>query len=501
MSEKVYLWLRILVVFLGLAAPALIFKNYSNQLRLLEQEARDRDTHLPARIEAGCAMADTFLVNHLKAGSSLISRNADGLFSSNPPDFKAFLSFPGKGSPRERYLELLHSSNRFPSGAAHGPAGALALLQQGNPLPPKDLDRLITVLEGIWRGQDYSEDQLAYLLSSLPGTLKNAFHNHLMYLGSAVSEEAVLVKIRDSQVTNLHQLSPEDLSQLNTALRGLGLGLVLKPDPSWAPLGDKVTATLAWESISQRTNKKQALTTAVLFFLIFECTLLFLFLALNRYARSAALQSQLLAVATHELRTPLAVMRQFGEILSNSRGLSEKQQLYVRHIRGAAYTMQGLVENLLKVSHMEKFDATPNLRTYPLTLWLDQACEGLKLTASHQLRVAPCPEIEVRWDGEQMERVLANLVGNGFHHGDSDVEVEVAMDRGKLLLEVRDFGEKTDKLPEPGKFKRGSHHRAGLGLGLYLCDRVVKAHGGRMTFSKAHPGLRVQVELPMEETS
>ena len=92
---------------------------------------------------------------------------------------------------------------------------------------------------------------------------------------------------------------------------------------------------------------------------------------------------------------------------------------------------------------------------------------------------------EVSWDAEAVRRALLNLLDNAIKHGreDGHVEVHVAVERDSVRLSVRDDGPGIRRLDRKrlfGKFERGGTETTGTGLGLYVVDRVARAHGGRV---------------------
>jgi sigma-B regulation protein RsbU (phosphoserine phosphatase) len=81
-------------------------------------------------------------------------------------------------------------------------------------------------------------------------------------------------------------------------------------------------------------------------------------------------------------------------------------------------------------------------------------------------------------------QVIANLVGNAAIHGDGNVEVSVRDAGADVIVEVHNGGRsipanKMEHLFEP--FHPGGRRREGLGLGLYIVEQIVRAHGGSIS--------------------
>ncbi|HHI68281.1 MAG TPA: HAMP domain-containing histidine kinase, partial [Planctomycetes bacterium] len=224
--------------------------------------------------------------------------------------------------------------------------------------------------------------------------------------------------------------------------------------------------------------------------------LLGLFLVLRAAARErAALQvrSEFLTSVTHELRTPLASIRMFAEMLAEDRVPSEeKRKEYYRLLSGETGRLSALVENVLDLGRMERgeraYDMRPldfaRLARNVLDLFSPLARrEGLEVKTRLE---GPAP---VLGDRNALEQALENLLENARKYAGPgrilQVELAAARDGGDIRLRVRDRGpgippEERERIFEP--FTRGKAQEdgsiPGVGLGLYLSRRILRAHGG-----------------------
>jgi signal transduction histidine kinase len=113
-------------------------------------------------------------------------------------------------------------------------------------------------------------------------------------------------------------------------------------------------------------------------------------------------------------------------------------------------------------------------------------------------------------DGARIRLLLRNLVDNALRHGGESGPAPVVSTRGtpaSVQLAVRDFGpgmEEAQLQHAAEAFYRADAARlrstGGVGLGLYLCKLVAKAHGGTLSLRNAHPGLEITVALPIAAT-
>ncbi|MFY0521974.1 sensor histidine kinase [Archangium gephyra] len=107
------------------------------------------------------------------------------------------------------------------------------------------------------------------------------------------------------------------------------------------------------------------------------------------------------------------------------------------------------------------------------------------------------------WDPDRLAQVISNLVGNALHHGASHTPVEVALHQedSTLVLTVHNQGAPIPEALLPHVFDpfrgSGGGSRQGLGLGLYIVQQILQAHGGSISVdSRADSGTTFTVRLP-----
>jgi two-component system, OmpR family, sensor histidine kinase VicK len=207
--------------------------------------------------------------------------------------------------------------------------------------------------------------------------------------------------------------------------------------------------------------------------------------------RIEATQRDFLAMISHDLRSPLAVIRASAQLL-HRRG--EYREATVETIMAYADRMARLIDDLSDVVRLD--EGRIPLQREPLDLVaLARECAAAaeKQSEHHSVRVeAPDAAICGDWDRVRLSQVVENLLGNALKHGAEEGEIVVQVEeRGdEARLSVRDSGPGIDAQHVPHLFERfyqANARSSGLGLGLYISRILVEAHGGRI-WAESRPG-------------
>lgn len=204
---------------------------------------------------------------------------------------------------------------------------------------------------------------------------------------------------------------------------------------------------------------------------------------LAREARAVSREKAFVAGVTHELRTPVAAIRVFGETLAEGGGDPRE---YGALLAEESERLEALVEGVLAATRMDEAPRFAEVRPGEL---LASAVRLMRPRAERRgvtLRVHTQEDLgNARWDEDAVRRALLNLIDNAITHGRPRGEVEAAAegDGQHVRLSVRDDGPgigRRDQRRIFGRFARGTTEAPGTGLGLYLVDQVVRVHGGRV---------------------
>ncbi len=217
-----------------------------------------------------------------------------------------------------------------------------------------------------------------------------------------------------------------------------------------------------------------------------------------------------MAVLGHDLRNPLAAIDMARGLLSQ-RALAANDAIATRvlgRIESSSRRMSRMVEQILDLARSRVGEGL-EVKPTPMDLCLVLTDVVNELRTAHPSRsiLLRCSSLLGSWDRDRLEQVFSNLIGNAIHHGDVDkpVTVEARQQGAGVRVEVHNEGppipeELRDQLFRP--FRRGTRDSrtaktAGLGLGLYISERIVASHGGGLEVeSSAADGTTFSVTLP-----
>jgi signal transduction histidine kinase len=224
-------------------------------------------------------------------------------------------------------------------------------------------------------------------------------------------------------------------------------------------------------------------------------------------------KDEFLATLAHELRNPLAPIRQAAAIASAPRATPEQQRWSQGVIERQVHHMARLLDDLLDVSRITRGTLELRRELLDIRSVVDAAVETSKpaLDAKgHTLVVRVAEDLPlIEADGLRLSQALSNLLNNAAKYTDPNGRIEIIVEQrqGELLIRVVDNGIGIDPGELPRIFMMFSQLRpamerseGGLGIGLALVRGLVSLHGGRV---EAHsPGVdrgsefRVRLPLP-----
>ena len=232
-------------------------------------------------------------------------------------------------------------------------------------------------------------------------------------------------------------------------------------------------------------------------------------------AKNEQLRANILRTISHDLRTPLTTISGYASsLLSSDASFDEatRMQMYTDIYNDSQWLIK-LVENLLAATRIE--DGRMNLRMNKELLGeiVEAALEHVNQETNRITYDCQDEMLMVKADSRLLMQVIINLADNAIKYSPSGspVCVSIKRDADMAVVEVSDYGcgiadEEKQRVFE--KFYRGSRknnaadNRRSLGLGLYLCDAIVAAHGGSISIKDNEPqGTVFSFSLPIEEVA
>ena len=205
------------------------------------------------------------------------------------------------------------------------------------------------------------------------------------------------------------------------------------------------------------------------------------------------LRTDFIANVSHELKTPLAVIQNYGTMLQQPNLSDEDRKDYARTVTNASQRLASLITNILKLNKLENQQIYPKKEHFDLgeqlcecLLGFENAWEAKKLEIETEIEDG----VNVESDPELLSLVWNNLFSNAikFTEEGGTVGLKLHTENGHAVVEVSDTG--CGISPEVGahifeKFYQGdtSHATQGNGLGLALVKRVVDIVGGEISVS------------------
>jgi two-component system phosphate regulon sensor histidine kinase PhoR len=214
--------------------------------------------------------------------------------------------------------------------------------------------------------------------------------------------------------------------------------------------------------------------------------------AAARERKLSNLKSDFVANVSHELKTPLSLVRMFGELLQSGRADTEdKRRQYLQIIVSESERLAALIENVLDFAKVERGQAAYDFSEGSLPDVVARAVEACRVRAERdavQLELDVSGELpSVLLDERAIEIAVINLVDNALKYAPDGKRVAITLSRAGGQLEVRVTDQGMGIAPEERKriferFVRGKGAAGkqvrGSGIGLALVKHIAEAHGG-----------------------
>jgi len=228
-------------------------------------------------------------------------------------------------------------------------------------------------------------------------------------------------------------------------------------------------------------------------------------LAQEELRRLDELKTNFIALASHELRTPAAVIYGISSTLQlRGRELDEEQ---IADLRRALYDqsdrLRRLVDQLLDLSRLEA--KAIRIRPEPIRVRsrVEELVASLVPDRAASIELIVSAELEAVSDLDAFDRIVSNLITNAFRYGDPPVKIQAERQDRHFRLAVEDSGSGVNPEFVPQLFERftrseeSKKNAEGAGLGLSIAQSFARAQGGDLIYKPVEPtGARFELVLP-----
>lgn len=227
---------------------------------------------------------------------------------------------------------------------------------------------------------------------------------------------------------------------------------------------------------------------------------------LREKTETLRLNEMLTAVLSHDLRSPLnAVLT--SAVLIQRRSTEQPVLDTAARILSSGKRMSRMIEDMLDMARARLAGGIPIKReAADLGALVDRVVGEVQAAwPERRIEVHKSGNLNGNWDGERLAQVTSNLLGNALQHGDEADSVQIKVDAGKtdaVVITVTNSGTiPPDLLPQLFDPFRGGQRQTGraegLGLGLYIVQQIVRAHGGSVDVKSGEDNrTRFTVSIP-----
>lgn len=235
----------------------------------------------------------------------------------------------------------------------------------------------------------------------------------------------------------------------------------------------------------------------------------------ERLQNLEALKTDMLRIATHDLKNPLSVVQGFVAVLqADNDNLTEPQLDYIDLIGSSATRMENILTDILSLERIEQMADGTTMGSLDLRKLVESTIGELRSQADNNQIKLTCKldilaGLHVNGDRSELKEAINNLIGNAIKYtpAGGSVHVTLKQDNNHVSFLVADtgYGIPADRQAQLFKpFFRaitpGTEHIEGTGLGLHLVSRIIERHGGEIRFqSEEGEGSIFQFTLPLSQ--
>lgn len=264
------------------------------------------------------------------------------------------------------------------------------------------------------------------------------------------------------------------------------------------------------ESVTSRFTESALIIGGATLLLFFGISVLLSRWAVRPVAETWNRQKNFIEDASHELKTPLAVVMSSADMLichPDERG--ERAAQWTQNIKAEAIRMRALVEDMLSLARVENASASVQMETVDFSALVTNCVLQLEATAYENGKTLECvtnDEVCVSGSQAQLRQLVDNLLTNAIRYSKEGARIRISLTRRgkKALLTVENEGEPIPHDRLSHLFERfyrldGARSSGGCGLGLAIAKGIVERHRGKIWAESENGVNRFIAELPRQQ--
>lgn len=200
-------------------------------------------------------------------------------------------------------------------------------------------------------------------------------------------------------------------------------------------------------------------------------------------------QKQFISDASHELKTPLAVIEANADVLENEIG----ENKWLTYIQNETDSMDKLINQLLLLAKIENINDVKDYEQFDLSEYIETIASMFESIAfEKQVKIVTKIQNEININGnkQDIEHIVSTLLDNAIKHSETgkDVEVELLKEKNNIILQVKNHGEAIPKEQQDKIFERfyrvdksRNRKEKRYGLGLAIAKSTVEKYNGKIS--------------------
>jgi signal transduction histidine kinase len=384
----------------------------------------------------------------------------------------------GRGAEaRETWREL---SRRYPDerDLAHRPLGIVAAIQAGDTRGLFD-----RISAGRW---DLSADHAAYFLDTLAPSRDSPFMARFAFARELAAKFPHRTLAEDDVYSS--EIGARRVfyrSEAPDRIVGFSVNPRWVTDAERQLISDLDVAGPAQQGLAMYVG------SVALILVLLSAGVVLILRDVSRESRVNRARAELVSSVSHELKTPVTLMRLYSETLLRGHGFAEEDRVgFYRIIARESTRLGRLIDQVLTFSRVDRGAQSYHLESGDVGMVVSGVVESYREYLEHagfQLHYVvgtSLPPVPI--DGEALSQALFNLLDNAVKYSGAarSITVRVRCDSEAIAIEVEDRGIGIPAVEQERIFERfyrvpNSSGKGGYGLGLFLVNHIVQAHGGR----------------------